>query len=156
METAVWNISPERPEIESLAAELSLPRIIAQILVNRKITTAEAAREYLFGSLEGLHDPYLMRGMTEAVGRILGAVERREKILIFGDYDVDGVLSVVMLFKAIRSLGGEVEYFIPERLRDGYGIKDQHVDIPVERGTKLVISEECGIKAVGFTENARE
>ncbi len=155
METAIWNVSPERPEVESLADELKIPRMIAQILVNRKITTAEAAREYLFGSLEGLHDPYLMNGMAEAVGRIMRAVEGKEKILIFGDYDVDGVLSVVMLFKAIRSLGGEAEYFIPERLRDGYGIKDQHVEIPVERGTKLVISVDCGIKALGFVEKAR-
>jgi single-stranded-DNA-specific exonuclease len=155
METSVWNISPDHPEAETLAGELSIPRAIAQILVNRKIKTAEAAREYLFGGLEGLHDPFLMKGMAEAVDRIMGAIGKGEKILIFGDYDVDGVLSVVMLFKAIRSLGGEVEYFIPERLRDGYGIKDQHVDVPVERGTKLVISVDCGIKAVGFAEKAR-
>jgi single-stranded-DNA-specific exonuclease len=155
VETAIWNISPDQPEAESLAGELSIPRAVAQILVNRKITTAEAAREYLFGGLDGLHDPFLMKGMADAVDRIMGAIGNGEKILIFGDYDVDGVLSVVMLFKAIRSLGGEVEYFIPERLRDGYGIKDQHVDVPVERGTKLVISVDCGIKAVGFAEKAR-
>jgi single-stranded-DNA-specific exonuclease len=155
MESAVWNILPEHPGAESLAAELGVPRVIAQILVNRKITTSEAAREYLFGSLDGLHDPFLMKGMAEAVDRIRRAIAAKEKILIFGDYDVDGVLSVVMLFKAIRSIGGEVEYFIPERLRDGYGIKDQHVNVPVERGTKLVISVDCGIKAVGFAEKAR-
>jgi single-stranded-DNA-specific exonuclease len=96
-----------------------------------------------------------MKGMAEAVARIEKAVERREKILIFGDYDVDGVLSVVMLFKALTSLGAEVEYFIPERLKDGYGIKEHHVEIPVERGTGLVISVDCGIKAVGFTSQAK-
>ena len=79
-----------------------------------------------------------------------------ERILIFGDYDVDGVLSVVMLHKALTSLGAGVDYFIPERLKDGYGIKDHHVSVPQERGTKLVISVDCGIKAVGFVAAARE
>jgi single-stranded-DNA-specific exonuclease len=90
------------------------------------------------------------------VERVEKAVAAREKILIFGDYDVDGVLSVVMLFKALTTLGAEVEYFIPERLRDGYGIKEHHVEIPVERGTGLVISVDCGIKAVEFTARAKD
>ncbi|HYA48844.1 MAG TPA: single-stranded-DNA-specific exonuclease RecJ [Burkholderiales bacterium] len=155
MESSIWLVAPPSPEAETLAAELGLPLAIARILANRKILTAEAARTFLYGSLEGLHDPFLMKGMAEAVARIETAVARREKILIFGDYDVDGVLSVVMLFKALSSLGAEVEYFIPERLRDGYGIKEHHVDIPVERGTGLVISVDCGIKAVEFTAQAK-
>jgi single-stranded-DNA-specific exonuclease len=156
MNSSVWIMSPARPEASALAAELGVPVSIAQVLANRKILTAEAARTFLFGGLEGLHDPYLMRGMTEAVARILKAISGREKILIFGDYDVDGVLSVVMLFKALSSLGADVEYFIPERLRDGYGIKEHHAEIPVERGMGLVISVDCGIKAVEFTARAKE
>ncbi len=155
MNSSVWLVSPARPEAATLAAELGIAPAIAQVLVNRKITTPEAARAFLFGDLEGLHDPYLMKGMAEAVARINRAIEAREKILIFGDYDVDGVLSVVMLFKALSSLGAEVEYFIPERLKDGYGIKAHHIDIPVERGTKLVISVDCGIKALEFTAQAK-
>ncbi|MGZ4886236.1 MAG: single-stranded-DNA-specific exonuclease RecJ, partial [Candidatus Aminicenantales bacterium] len=111
---------------------------------------------FLYGNLDGLHDPYLMKDMAKAVARIQQAIARGEKILIFGDYDVDGVLSVVMLFKALASLGAAVEYFIPERLTDGYGIKEHHVDIPVRRGTGLVISVDCGIKAVEFTAQAKE
>jgi single-stranded-DNA-specific exonuclease len=155
MNSSIWLLAPPRPEAETLAAELGLPASVAQILVNRKIVTPEAARNFLYGNLDGLHDPHLMKGMAEAVARIEKAIAGHEKILIFGDYDVDGVLSVVMLFKALSSLGAEVEYFIPERLRDGYGIKEHHVDIPVERGTSLVISVDCGIKAVEFTAQAK-
>ncbi|MGA2361411.1 MAG: single-stranded-DNA-specific exonuclease RecJ [Candidatus Aminicenantales bacterium] len=155
MNSSVWIIAPARPEAEALAAELSLCPSIAQVLVNRKITTPDEARSFLFGTLDGLHDPYLMKGMAQAVERIRKAIADGEKILIFGDYDVDGVLSVVMLFKALTSLGAKVEYFIPERLKDGYGIKEHHVEIPVERGTSLVISVDCGIKAVEFTAQAK-
>jgi single-stranded-DNA-specific exonuclease len=96
-----------------------------------------------------------MKDMDKAVERIGRAIERGEKILIFGDYDVDGVLSTVMLKKALTTLGADVDYFIPERLTDGYGIKDEHVRILVERGARLVISVDCGIKSVEFTERAR-
>src|SRR5512143_4013094 len=156
MSTATWVVQPPRAEAEALARALDIPPAIARVLVNRKITTEEAAREFLFGDLNKLHDPYLMKGMAEAVARIGQALERREKILIFGDYDVDGVLSTVMLKKALTTLGADVEYFIPERLTDGYGIKDEHVRIAVERGAALVISVDCGIKSVEFTARARE
>ncbi len=156
MNDSIWILNPPRPETDLLVEELGLPPAISRILVNRKILSVDEARAFLYGSLDGLHDPFLMKGMAEAVERIEKAIASGEKILIFGDFDVDGVLSVVMLFKALESLGADVEYFIPERLRDGYGIKEQHIDIPVERGTRLVISVDCGIKALAFTAQARE
>jgi single-stranded-DNA-specific exonuclease len=156
MNAALWVVSPPRPETDALAEALSIPRAIARILVNRKILNADDARLFLHGGLDGLHDPYLMNGMDRAVERIRAAIDRGEKILIFGDYDVDGVLSTVMLKKALTSLGAKVDYFIPERLIDGYGIKDEHVSIPIERGAALVISVDCGIKSVEFTARARE
>jgi single-stranded-DNA-specific exonuclease len=156
MNAAVWVVQPPRPEAEALALALDIPPAIARVLVNRKIVTEEAARGFLFGDLSGLHDPYLMRGMDKAVARIGEAIARGERILIFGDYDVDGVLSTVMLKKALTTLGAQVDYFIPERLTDGYGIKDEHVRIPVDRGAALVISVDCGIKSVEFTALARE
>ena len=156
MNSSLWMLQPALPEAATLAAELGIPVPIAQVMVNRKILTAEAARAFLYGNLDGLHDPYLMKDMAKAVDRIQQAIARGEKILIFGDYDVDGVLSVVMLFKALTSLGAAVEYFIPERLTDGYGIKEHHVEIPVRRGTGLVISVDCGIKALEFTAQAKE
>ena len=155
MHSSTWVVSPPRPETETIAQALSIPPAIARILVNRKILTEEAARAFLFGAADALHDPYLMKGMDRAVGRIQEAIVRGEKILIFGDYDVDGVLSTVMMMKALTSLGARVEYFIPERLTDGYGIKDEHVEIPVQKGAGLVISVDCGIKAVEFTARAK-
>ena len=156
MNAAEWVVQPPRAEAGALAEALSIPPALARVLVNRRILTEEAARAFLRGGLDGLHDPYLMKGMDRAVARIEEAVARGEKILVFGDYDVDGVLSTVMLMKALTTLGAKVEYFIPERLTDGYGIKDEHVRVPVERGAGLVVSVDCGVKAVGFTAAARE
>jgi len=155
MDNSVWKLAPPREEAGLLAAALGIPRTIAQVLVNREITSPEAAQRFLYGSLDDIHDPFLMAGMAEAVERILRAVESGERILIFGDYDVDGVLSVVMLLKALGSLGARVDYFIPERLKEGYGIKDDHVEIVASRGAGLVISVDCGIKANGFVRLAR-
>ncbi|MGZ5479971.1 MAG: single-stranded-DNA-specific exonuclease RecJ [Candidatus Aminicenantales bacterium] len=156
MNPAVWVVHPPRAEAEALAKALDIPPAIARVLVNRKIVTEEAARDFLFGDVNKLHDPYLMKGMDKAVARIGEAIDRGEKILIFGDYDVDGVLSTVMLKKALTTLGAKADYFIPERLTDGYGIKDEHVRIPIERGASLVISVDCGIKSVEFTARAKE
>jgi len=151
-----WFLTPPRDEARNLSDELGIPLEIAQVLVNRDVCDAEAAHKFLFETLDGLHDPYLMRGMKEAVRRIRQAVSRKEKILIFGDYDVDGILSVVILSQALESLGGEVDYFIPERLKYGYGIKEGYIEIVLERKARLVISVDCGIKATQFAKRAKE
>jgi single-stranded-DNA-specific exonuclease len=156
MNESVWKLAPPREEAAGLAAALGIPLAIARVLTNRKITEPAAAELFLYGRIEDLHDPFLMAGMAAAVDRILRAVERREKILIFGDYDVDGILSMVMLHRALSSMGAPVDYFIPDRLKDGYGIKDEHFAVAVERGAGLVISVDCGIKAVGFVRLAKE
>jgi single-stranded-DNA-specific exonuclease len=156
MDDARWILAPERPESGVLAAELGLPGSLARVLANRGVCDAAAGRVFLFGGLETLHDPLLMKGMAAAAERIEKAVRDREKILVFGDYDVDGVLSVVMLVRALRSLGAEVDHFIPERLLDGYGIKERHAEVAAEKGARLVVSVDCGIKAVAFVERARE
>jgi single-stranded-DNA-specific exonuclease len=155
MNKAQWLIAPARPEAEALASELGLPPAIARILANRGISTPAAAQTYLFGTLDNLPDPYQLKDMDRAVERIQRAVARKEKVLIFGDYDVDGVLSVVILQRALRTLGLEVDYFIPERLREGYGIKDEHLRVVEERQAGLVISVDCGIKAESFVRKAR-
>jgi len=156
MDNSRWSIAPLRSEARTLARELGIPLPIAQILTNRNILSPEETEMFLFGTLDNLHDPYLLLDMDKAVERILRAIRQKEKILIFGDYDVDGVLSVVILLKALRSLGGEVDYFIPERLKEGYGIKEEHLKIVRERKARLVISVDCGIKAVAFSSKARE
>ncbi len=155
MEEMSWIVAPPSSAAGPLAAAFGFPPVIGQILANRRIGDVEAARFFLEGGLEDTPDPFLMKGMAEAVDRIRKAVESGEPILIFGDYDVDGVLSTVMLHKALTSLGGKVDYFIPERLKDGYGIKDEHAAEASSRGAKLVVSVDCGIKSVGFVRAAR-
>jgi single-stranded-DNA-specific exonuclease len=155
MDEAVWNVAPPSDAAGPLAAAFGLPPVIGQILANRRIGDVDAARFFLEGDLGDVPDPFLFDGMDTAVDRILRAVAGDEPILIFGDYDVDGVLSTVMLHKALTTLGGKVDFFIPERLKDGYGIKDEHVAVATGRGAKLVISVDCGIKSVGFVRAAR-
>lgn len=156
MSKTVWYVFPPREEAKSISAELGIPLEIAQILVNRNIVDPETAHKFIFGTLDSLHDPFLMKDMKEAVERIRQAVYQKEKILIFGDYDVDGILSVVILLRALESLGAEVDYYIPERLKEGYGVKERYIEIVLERNARLVISVDCGIKATKFAKRARE
>lgn len=150
-----WQIAPPDPEAWILAQELNLPHEIATILVNRGLRSAAEAAFFLYGGLNELHDPFLMKGMKEAVDRIRRAIDKKEKIVIFGDYDVDGILSVVMMVKALGLLGGRVEYFIPERMKDGYGLKLHHLEHILQMKANLLISVDCGIKAVDFVREAR-
>ncbi len=152
----IWKFPKPQEEAVHLSDVLGLPHQIAQVLVNRKIHDPEAAHRFLYGSLEDLSDPYLMAGMHEAVSRVRKAISDKERVLIFGDYDVDGVLSVVILVKALESLGARVDYFIPDRLKDGYGIKSEYIQIVKDKKAALVISVDCGIKAVEFVRQAND
>jgi single-stranded-DNA-specific exonuclease len=156
MNEYTWLVTSPKPEAKALSLELGLPQEIAQILVNRGVLSPESAHEFLFAKLDNLYDPFLMKGMREAVARIKRAVSEREKIIVFGDYDVDGVLSVVMLLRALEALGGDVDYYIPDRLKEGYGLKEKYVDMVLEREAGLMISADCGIKATGFVQRAKE
>lgn len=152
MDDTVWLLPSQRAEGEALVARLNIPASIAQILVNRNILSVPEAEAFLFGNLNDLPDPFLLAGMRVAVDRVMEACKKGENILIFGDYDVDGILSVVILTRALERLGGKVEHFIPDRLSQGYGIKAGYVDIVLEKKAELVISVDCGIKAVEFVE----
>ncbi len=156
MNEYIWLVASPKLEAKALSSELGLPQEIAQILVNRGVLSPELAHEFLFADLDNLHDPFLMKGMRKAVARIKRAISEKEKIIVFGDYDVDGVLSVVMLLRALEALGGEVDYFIPDRLKEGYGLKEKYVDLVMERKARLVISADCGVKATGFVQKANE
>jgi single-stranded-DNA-specific exonuclease len=156
MDEARWEIPGIGEPAQAIAAGLRIPPPLAQALVNRKLTDGEAARRFLHGTAADAFDPFLFKDMEKAVLRLERAVSGREKILIFGDYDVDGVLSTVMLHKALTTLGGDVDYFIPERLKDGYGIKAEHLDAALARGARLVVSVDCGIKAEAFAAQARQ
>ncbi len=131
---------------ERLASALSITPIVAKLLCQRGLGDPEQAHRFLNPSLEHLHDPMALAGMGVAVERILGALARRERIAIHGDYDVDGVTSTVILRRALELLGGDVTHFIPERLRDGYGLQPASVDRLHADGVALIISVDCGIR----------
>ena len=140
----------------TLAADLGISPIVARLLCQRGLGNPEDARRFLNPSLEHLHDPMALAGMHVAVDRILGAIERRERIAIHGDYDVDGVTSTVILRRALELLGADVVHFIPERLRDGYGLQPASVERLHADGVVLIISVDCGIRGADAARRARE
>jgi single-stranded-DNA-specific exonuclease len=145
-----------RPEvIEEIRSELNIPNVMAKILINRGIDCVKAAREFLYPSLDHLIDPFEMVDMDKAVARIWEAVDAGEKIMVHGDYDVDGVTGTSVLVRSIGHLGAEATFYIPNRLEEGYGISKEAIDVCGERGVTLLISVDCGITAVQETEYAR-
>lgn len=150
-----WVISTAVPEtIVVLQRELGCSGLVARLLVNRGIHDPESAENFLHPKISDLHDPFLMRGMPEAVDRILAAVARGEKILIYGDYDVDGMTAVVILRKVIERIGGVVSYHIPRRLIDGYGMREDRIERAAAEGFRLVISVDTGIRAFAVVKAA--
>ncbi len=152
-----WKLSPPPDEVRvrKLAEALGVPTTIGAILVNRGIDTFEAAKNYFRPSLELLHDPFLMDGMETAVGRVSEAIEKREKILVFGDYDVDGTNGAAMLYLVLKSLGANVFFHIPDRFKEGYGISKAGIDRAHELSARLLVAVDCGITAVDQVEYAR-
>ena len=137
-----------------MASDLSISPVMARLLCIRGLDL-DQARRFLSPSLDDLHDPYGLTGMREAVERIGGALARRERIAIHGDYDVDGVTSTVILRRALELLGADVVHFIPERIRDGYGLQPAALDRLHADGVRLVISVDCGIRGVEAAAHAR-
>src|SRR3954466_12405994 len=141
---------------ESLAAALKISPVVAKLLCQRGLSDPELADRFLNPSLDHLHDPMLLADMGVAVERILRAIERKEKSAIHGDYDVDGVTSTVILRRALELLGGNVIHFIPERLKDGYGLQPVAIERLHADGVALVISVDCGIRGADAGRRARE
>lgn len=147
-----WNyleLSEQENEIKNkLANELSISPILAKLLIQRGITTFEDARTFFRPDLSDLHDPFLMKDMDKAVKRLTGAMRRNEKILIYGDYDVDGTTSVSLVYKFLIHFYSNLEYYIPDRYNEGYGISIKGIDYAASNNFKLIIALDCGIKAV--------
>jgi len=156
MSEPVWILPRLNKDVSVLSKEGDIPISLARILINRDINNWQKAHKFFYGTLDDLHDPYLMDGMQAAVERIGKAAANREKVIIFGDYDVDGILSVVILMRALESLGIDVDYYIPDRLKDGYGIKPEYIRIVKQREASLAISVDCGIKALEFVREAEK
>ena len=139
-----------------LAHELKISLAVARLLAIRGIDEPEDAQKFLHPSLDHLHDPFRLAGMAVAVERILAAIDRQERIAIHGDYDCDGITSTVILRRALEVFGAQVIHFLPERLRDGYGLQPETFDRLQADGVKLVISVDCGIRGIEAAKRARE
>ena len=131
-----------------LAGELNINPILAQLLVQRNIFTFDDARRFFRPDMADLHDPFLMADMDKAVERLTAAISDNEKILIYGDYDVDGTTSVALVYKFIRKFYSNVGFYIPDRYNEGYGISLNGIDFASDQGYKLIVALDCGIKAV--------
>lgn len=155
MET-MWELRPafEAPSSLTWSQELGLPKILASILLQRGISTAEEARSFLYPRLSDLIDPSVFPEMEKAVGRIGQALQDKERIMIFGDYDVDGITATSLLYLVLNHLGGEVSYYLPHRLTEGYGLSKEGIDEARRRGARLIVSVDCGMTAVEEAEYA--
>lgn len=152
-----WTITstPDETVVAQLSKEINVSETIARILVHRGISTYDQAKRFFRPQLSDLLDPFLMDGMEDAVARVMIAIERKERILIFGDYDVDGTNSAGMLFLYFKQLGLETMFHIPDRIKEGYGISIVGIDRGKAFGSSLLISVDCGITAIDQVEYAR-
>jgi single-stranded-DNA-specific exonuclease len=148
--------APDPAIVAALTAALKLSTPAAKVLAARGFTDATAARRFLQPAFEELHDPLTLRDMPAAVERIARAIRDRERILIYGDYDVDGTTSVVLLTKVIELAGGQAAYHVPHRLKDGYGMRPEVVEAAAEQGVKLIVSVDTGIRAAEVVRRANE
>jgi len=144
----VWRLGEGEPSARKLLAqEVGISPIVAQVLLNRGITSPEKAREFLSAPLTNIHDPLLMEDMDKAVARLNKAISAQEPILIYGDYDVDGMSATALLLIFLRKLGAKVGYYIPRRLQEGYGLNKALLKQAASKGFKLIFTVDCGIAA---------
>lgn len=155
-----WNFqTPTEEELHKrdlLVAELGLSPIICLLLVQRGIASAEEVKKFFKPNLNDLHDPFLMPDMDKAVKRLNKALGNKEKILVYGDYDVDGTTAVALVYKYLRPYSSTLDFYIPDRYDEGYGISYKGIDYAAANGVKLVISLDCGIKAIEKIEYAKK
>ncbi len=153
-----WQIkkltAEEQTAAERLSNKLEISLVAGRLLAGRGIRTAAEARAYIRPSLDSLHDPFLMRDMSAAVDRLCCAIDRHERIMVYGDYDVDGTTAVALMYSFLRTQTDNLVYYIPDRYTEGYGISAKGINTAKEKGCSLVIALDCGIKAVDKMEYA--
>jgi single-stranded-DNA-specific exonuclease len=132
----------------TLKKELNISETMARLLINRDIVNVEDAKKFLSPDIKDLHNPYEMSGMSKTVERIEDAIKNKQKICIYGDYDVDGITSVAMLYSYIKELGGNVTYYIPNRADEGYGLNIEAIDKILSQNVELIITVDCGIRSI--------
>ena len=154
----IWKMreGADAENIRQLSSELGVDPVLAELLVQRNVRTFEQARSFFRPNLADLHDPFLMKDMDMAVERVRQAVVSGEKILVYGDYDVDGTTAVSLVYSFLRRLTRQIDFYIPERYDEGYGVSYKGIDWATENGFTLIITLDCGIKANEKVEYARE
>ncbi|MBR5655333.1 MAG: single-stranded-DNA-specific exonuclease RecJ [Prevotella sp.] len=147
-----WNYEPPTPEevkaAKELGEKLTINSVLAQLLIRRGITTESAAKRFFRPQLADLINPFLMKDMDVAVDRLNDAMGRKERILVYGDYDVDGCTAVALVYKFLQQFYSNIDYYIPDRYDEGYGVSRKGVEYAAETGVKLIIILDCGIKAI--------
>ncbi len=155
-----WNYQPPTQELieaaKALGKEIGISPILAKLLLERGITSAADAKRFFHPQLSELHDPFLMKDMNIAVERLNQAMGRKERVLIYGDYDVDGTTAVALVYKFLQQFYSNIDYYIPDRYNEGYGVSVQGIDYAAETEVKLIIVLDCGIKAVNEIAYAKE
>lgn len=152
----VYKENPEAAIVEQLSKEININEYLAKILVQRGVETFDAAKEFFRPSLSRLHDPFLMRNMDLAVNRLTEAVFNKEKILIYGDYDVDGTTSVSLIYLFLQQFSEQLEFYIPDRYTEGYGISKKGIDHAIDNEFTLIIALDCGVRAIDRAKQAKE
>lgn len=142
--------------VEKLASELKVNEILAGMMIRRGLNSFNDAKNFFRPSLSQLHDPFLMKAMPEAIFRIERAIKNNERILVYGDYDVDGTTSVALTYSFFKKIHQNIEYYIPDRYKEGYGISTQGIDYAVDNDFSLIIALDCGIKSIDKIEYANE
>ncbi len=149
MQKRYWTYNrPDDTKIAELMDSLGITRPVAKVLLNRKIESYEEAKRFLYPHIEQLYDPFLLKDMDKVVDRVKKAIENKEKICIYGEYDVDGVASISIMIKYFDSIGYPVDFYIPDRAEEGYGLNNGAIEEIVDNGTKLIITVDCGISSV--------
>lgn len=153
-----WNLKskPQKEKVQALQNALQVDEIVATLLVQRGIETFEQAKQFFRPTLEDLHDPYLMKDMDKAVNRIESAIANNERILVFGDYDVDGTTAVSLVSSYLKTITANIATYIPDRYAEGYGVSYKGIDFADDNGFSLIIALDCGIKSIDHVNYAKE
>ena len=153
-----WELAqkPDNTPLELLRSSLGVSEFIARLLIQRGVTTFDQAKEFFRPSLGDLHDPFLMKDMDKAVERLSTAISNNEKILVYGDYDVDGTTAVSLMYLFLKGFSKNVEHYIPDRYGEGYGVSYKGIDYAKDNDFSLIVCLDCGVKAVDKVAYAKE
>lgn len=142
--------------VETLSKELKISPVLSSMLVKRQIRNYDQAKDFFRPNYESLHDPFLMKDMDRATNRLNKAIQDKESIMVFGDYDVDGTSSVALITLYLESLGLKILKYIPDRIKEGYGVSMKAIDLAISKKLKLIIALDCGIKAHNQVDYAKK